>query len=453
MRPFPVRLCVPALAAWLLAATTAMAATLFVAPTGNDGGPGTAQAPLATLKAALQKIGPAGGGEIVLLDGTWSDRSRVSGTFQQPVLIRAANPGQAILQDCFISGAANIVIEGVRFDGKDKKKAANVCQVSGATYLTLRNCDFTHGVGGHDNADPLKINQASHHVLVENCRLWDGTDEELDILENGVRDLVFRDNVFYNDKVKKHEASASVKWNAERVTFAGNVFANMNPEASNGGLRFGGSETMEKRPHDLLALDNVFIGNAGRCDFCLCGATRALVAGNVFFGQKGRGVIEATSNFPDANLVNDEFFIVNNIIAHPTGGLPTIYSKRNGTVDKFTISNNLYFNGGQRVVAKQRGEAFFDPAGEAGAQVADPLFVGPLAFDGVPKLEWKDALQVRDTSPYLKVRVPLDKLALPASLKDLARAYMLGEGDDEWYRRIRPAAANGKGKANGKAKK
>jgi hypothetical protein len=166
----------------------------------------------------------------------------------------------------------------------------------------------------------------------------------------------------------------------------------------------------------------------------------------VFFGQKGRGVIEATSNFPDANLVNDEFFIVNNIIAHPTGGLPTIYSKRNGTVDKFTISNNLYFNGGQRVVAKQRGEAFFDPAGEAGAQVADPLFVGPLAFDGVPKLEWKDALQVRDTSPYLKVRVPLDKLALPASLKDLARAYMLGEGDDEWYRRIRPAA-------NGKAKK
>lgn len=442
MRLPVLRLCVPTLLAWSLATGLATAATLFVSPTGNDGAAGTAAAPLATLKAALQKIGPPGGGEIVLLDGIWSDRSRVSGTFQQPVLIHAANPGQAVLQDCFINGAANLVIEGVRFDGKDKKKVANVCQVSGGSYLTLRNCDFTHGVGGHDNADPLKVNQGSNHVLVENCRLFDGTDEELDILENGVRDLVFRDNVFYNDKVKKHEASASVKWNVERVVFAGNVFANMNPEASNGGLRFGGSETMEKRPHDLLALDNVFIGNDGRCDFCLCGATRVLVAGNVFFGQKGRGVIEATSNFPDANLVNDELFIVNNIIAHPTGGLPTIYAKRNGSVDKFTISNNLYFNGGKRVVAKQKGEAFFDPAGELGAQVADPLFVGPLAFEGTPQLDWKAALAVRDTSPYLKVRVPLEQLELPASLRSFARAYMLGEGDDEWYRRIRgPAAA------------
>ena len=439
-----LRLRVFALLAWSVATGVSVAATLHVSPAGNDGAAGTAEAPLATLQAALQKIGPDGGAEIVLLDGIWTDRCRVGGSFKQPVVIRAANPGKAVVMDCFLKDATNVVIEDVRFDGREKKTVANVCQVSKCSYVTLRNCDFTHGVGGHDNADPLKINQGSHHVLVERCRFFDGTDEELDILEPDVHDLVLRDNVFYHDKIRKHEASASVKWSTERVTFAGNVFAAMNPGAGNGALRFGGAEKMEHRPHDLLAIDNVFIGNAGRSDFCLCGATRVLVAGNVFFGSKCHGVIEATANYLKDTMRNDDFFIVNNIVAHPTGQMPTVYSKRNGIADRFTISNNLYFNGGRPVVAGRPGEAFFDPAGEPGAQVADPLFVGPLVFEGVPKLEWRDALAVRENSPARQIRLPLEKLDLPASLKDLARAYILGEGDDEWYRRIRRPATGTK---------
>lgn len=72
------QLCGPVVVALSLAGGFVNAATLHVSPSGTDGAAGTAQAPLASLQAALEKIGPAGGGEIVLLDGIWPARSRTA---------------------------------------------------------------------------------------------------------------------------------------------------------------------------------------------------------------------------------------------------------------------------------------------------------------------------------------------------------------------------------------
>lgn len=424
-------------AVWVTWCGVATAATLHVAPAGDDAARGTAVAPLATLQAALRQIGPAGGGEVVLLDGTWNSRERIGGAFAAAVTIRAARPGRAVLRECLIHEAVNVVVEGVRFDGRDNPRVTNVCQVSRSGVVTLRDCEFTHGVGGHDNADSLKVNDGSHHVLVERCRFSDGTDEELDVLQADVHDLVFRDNVFLQTRARKPEAAASVKKNAHRVVFAGNVFTAMNEDSSNGALRFGGSETTAERPHDLLALDNVFVRNAGRCDLNLGGASRVLVAGNVFFGSRCRGVVEVSTNYPQGGNPNDECFLVNNVFADADGRLPTPYALRNGAAERFTIRGNVYFNGGGPVVAARQGRSFFDPAREPGAPVADPSFVGPLDFAGPPALAWRDALAVRAGSPAHAARVPLAELDLPDSLRNLLDAYLRGAGDDDWYRRIR----------------
>lgn len=414
---------------------TAAPGVVHVAEQGDDSNPGTAAAPLATLDAAVARIDRDQGGEILLLDGFWAGRSRVRGVFKQPLVIRAVHAGRAVLQDCVIVAAENVVLDGIRFDGRGNSAVTNVCQVSQSRYVTLRNSEFSHGVEGHQNADALKVNDGSHHVLVERCLLFDGTDEELDILGN-THDLVFRDNVFHQVRVRKPEASASVKLNAHRVAFIGNVFANMNAEASNGGLRFGGSEQTDQRPHDLLALGNVFINNAGRCDLNLGGATRVLVADNVFLGQRGRGVIEASTNFPAGGNPNDGIWIVNNIIADPQGGLPTVYALRNGTIGRVTNRNNLFFNGAQSMPARVQGQAFADPTTERGACTADPCFIGPLEFTGAPVLAWREALRVRAESPVHEMRLAPEALGLPEILHDFYLACTTGEGPDEWYRTL-----------------
>lgn len=83
-----------------------VAAMLFVAPTGSDRNPGTAELPLATLAAARDAARPLAGREAVTVqvaDGvyylpeTFALRLEDSGAPGAPVVYRAANEGRAIL--------------------------------------------------------------------------------------------------------------------------------------------------------------------------------------------------------------------------------------------------------------------------------------------------------------------------------------------------------------------
>ena len=67
---------------------------LYVSPTGNDAAPGTAEAPMATVQAALDRMG-AGGGIIFLADGVYAVADSIkltnahSGARQAPLFIKA----------------------------------------------------------------------------------------------------------------------------------------------------------------------------------------------------------------------------------------------------------------------------------------------------------------------------------------------------------------------------
>ncbi len=81
--------------------------TLFVAPGGDDGGPGTAGQPLATIQEAADRAAP--GTLVSIAPGIYRERVDVaaSGTAQQPIVFRGSAPGAVL------DGADAAIAQGV----------------------------------------------------------------------------------------------------------------------------------------------------------------------------------------------------------------------------------------------------------------------------------------------------------------------------------------------------
>ena len=188
-------------------AVTARAAegprTLYCSPRGTDAPDRGAEArPLKTMNYALTRIGKAGGATVVLLDGGHRQPSS-SWQFDKPVVVRAKNKHKASIERLFLHRAKNLVFDGLTIDRKSAARAVNVCHIAGwSSYCTIRNCVITHGAGGHQNTDAVKINQGAHHILIEDNEVFDGTDEEIDTLQD-IHDIVVRRNIVYQLRIKE----------------------------------------------------------------------------------------------------------------------------------------------------------------------------------------------------------------------------------------------------------
>jgi len=428
-----------------LGVTAALAAggkVLYCSPAGQDApGRGTEAAPLKTINYAFAQIGKAGGATVVLLDG--AHRKPGSGwAFDQPVTLRAKNRHKASIDRLFLNRAKNLVVDGLTIDRKSSAAVVNVLHIAGwSSYCTVRNCIITHGAGGHQNTDPVKINQGAHHILIEDNEIFDGTDEEVDLLQD-IHDVVIRRNLVYQLRIKKKdEALISNKRRAFRVMYQGNLLANLNPESSNGALRFGGSVKGGEECHTLIALGNLFVNTTGRGAMTFAGAKQCLVADNIFVNHNDRrtGAVTIYSNRPNSDLVNDELFVIHNIFYNVTGPrkrpVHSFPPKAQACFPKrYTISHNLYWN---PVVAVPK-HGVHRPHTEKAAVFKDPMFAGDLAkLTGRPTAEWFDILKLKPESPFLANTVDLAKLPLPAGLKQFLKDYR-GEGKDPWYREINP---------------
>ncbi len=408
----------------------------YCSPSGSDSPQaGSAEKPWKTVGYALGRLAPAGGATLVLADGNYG---KLSGgwKFEAPVTVRARNRLKAGMSRLTLSGAKNITFEGIVFDRKSAESAKNVVHLHyGTSYCTFRDCVITHGGGGYDNTDALKLNARTHHILIEDNVIFDGTDEEVDILGD-VHDLVFRRNVIYQSKVRKAEALVSNKRNTYRVMFDGNLFANLNPEASNGALRFGGSQHKGQESHTLIALGNLFVNTQGRGAMTFVGAKQCLVAGNVFINHDDArtGAVAIYTNYPKDGIANDELFLIHNVFynARKPWTQP-VFAFLAALPKKWRIEGNLYWNAGKAVPKDER----HDPSTEKGALLKDPLFVvGPGKLTGRPSREWFKGLRLRKDSPFHKNAVDLGKLKLPEGLKRFLEDYRTGRRDP-WYRAIR----------------
>ena len=181
--------------------------TFYVATDGSDDtGDGSSGNPWETITFALDSV--PDGSLILVKPGEYNGRVRIRGTFPSGVTVRSEIPYQAVLQnnDRVITayehpnGVEGITIESfeIRHDGPGA--APLVIHIDGAgdgkvSNITIRN-NIIHD--SYDN-DLLKINNATHDILVEGNIFYNqtGSDEHIDV--NSVEDVIIQDNVFFND--------------------------------------------------------------------------------------------------------------------------------------------------------------------------------------------------------------------------------------------------------------
>jgi len=336
-------------------------ANYFISPSGMDNAnrAGSQSEPWRNILFSLEQA--AGGDTIFALDGEYDQL--VTGSTLQPfssmVTVRAVNLHQASIREVggncvmFLDGPANIAIEGFVMDGKNSSSSSNVCHVNGGDYVFVKDNIITHGPQGY-SSDALKINAGSHHILVEGNIIFDGNDEQIDILsfpQNGegwAQDIVIRRNVVYKDKVGTDRASASSKMGSRRIIYDSNVFGRMNSQSSNGALRFGGGEQPGHETEVCIAINNAFFNTYGRKGaFSLGGSKKTLFANNVIYDHGGSWCYIAIFSNYSTSIANDDFTIVNNILYSSSPTMPgEVYKLWQTSPNGKWIDYNLYYNGG-----------------------------------------------------------------------------------------------------------
>lgn len=155
----------------------------YISPAGSDANTGTsAQNPWRSFRHAFASM--AGGDELVLLDGEYSDASGTgridyvdreaagpnsaqipSGLPSAPTRVRAENPGRAVIRGRLFVGRSfrkdrHIEIDGITFHGRS--------ELFNTTRVTIRNCGFRGGLGIGTNDHE----QGNDHNLIEDVWVW-----------------------------------------------------------------------------------------------------------------------------------------------------------------------------------------------------------------------------------------------------------------------------------------
>lgn len=379
----------------------ATACEYWVAPAGDDGNPGTAAAPWATLAHASEAV-PDNYCTVWVEDGEYTGEVRINRRFTTPTLFRAAHAYRAVFHDdglvLSLSGATNVTMDGFVFRHSTPAALPLVAQVDGSAAgygerITLRNNIF------HDsyNNDLLKIVSGARYILVENNLFYNQgpTDEHIDV--NSVTDVVIQDNIFFNDyagsgredpatghsfiTIKDSDEGADGLLGSERVTVQRNVFLNWEggPETL---IQVGNDGKPYHEARDVRIENNLFIGNSHKNAYAvlgLRGVRDVVFANNTVVGDFPSSAYALWIDLKDLNPVNENFLFANNIWSDPTGSMGSYFmdntdnefSKGNPAyVTGAAIDNNLYWNGPAPIPG---GDLLVPLVDDARALVADPL--------------------------------------------------------------------------------
>ena len=386
----------------------------WVAPAGDDGNPGTAAAPWATLVHASEVV-PDNYCTIWVEDGEYAGAVRINRRFTTPTLFRAVHPYRAVFHRdglvLSLSGATNVTMDGFVFRHSSLAALPLVVQVDGSAagygeYITLRNNIF------HDsyNNDLLKIVSGARHVLVEGNVFYNQgpTDEHIDV--NSVTDVVIQDNIFFNDyggsgrenpatshsyiTIKDSDEGADGLLGSERITVRRNIFLNWE----------GGKETLiqvgnDGKPYhearDVRVENNLFIGNSPNNAYAvigLRGVRDVVFANNTAVGDFPSSAYALWIDVKGLNPVNENFLFANNIWSDPTGSMGSYFMDT--TDNEFskgdpayvvgaTLDNNLYWNGPAPIPG---GDLLLPLVDDARALVVDPLL--HIYQDGMVLPRW-----------------------------------------------------------------
>ena len=392
-------------AMWLLcfAFSAEAGTTLYVATDGSDSqGDGSSQAPWATITHAVDNA--VSGAVIIVRPGLYEGRTSLRRQFDETVTVLSETPYAAKLRHN--SGAAliaytarNITIEGFDIAHAEDNTGALVIQVQDllgdfngsndgsdpvVSGITFRN-NIIHD---STNNDLLKINNGAENVLVEGNMFFNqsGSDEHMDV--NSVAGITIQDNVFFNTFDADTSSFIVVKDSGDNDTIVGsrditirrNIFLNWFGSSGQSFLRFGEDGTPNFEAFDLLVENNLMIGNGGdlmRTPLTVQGSRDLLFRNNTLVGDMPARSFAGRLIAIGPNPANENLVFVNNIYSDPTGTMGTeafggvdLFDAPEGNTASATLSNNLYWNGGNGIPQDAGQDLQFSD--DAEAIVADP---------------------------------------------------------------------------------
>ncbi|MFO7947840.1 MAG: right-handed parallel beta-helix repeat-containing protein [Armatimonadota bacterium] len=271
MTDFTTQIVAVALIVWL--ASTAMGATYYVSPDGDDGASGTEAEPWQTIQHVNKSLEP--GDTAVFMDGEYYGviNPAVSGTEDAPITYRAAHPKQAVLKG--ESGSPAIAMEDrtrVVIDGFHVLPMGNSgwMRLIDSDYITVQNCRFEDSRGFHIFCRNCHYNRYLNNEIIRLMKLnqwghcganqWDNYDCTHCVFEGnhfsrcGHRPLGFlyespynvvRNNVFENRWGRNFEF-----FSTRRMLIENNIITN----------GFDGSGSADGRAK-LFVIDSIFRTN------------------------------------------------------------------------------------------------------------------------------------------------------------------------------------------------
>ena len=389
----------------------AQAGDFYVAPNGSDStGDGSVEKPWATIPQALRSV--PDGSTILVRPGVYTGRLRLRSfrpdvIFTQGVTVRSETPYAAQLRasdstvvTCY-EACQGITLEGfdiahidpgtpdrvivVHVDGQGNKEASRV---------TLRNNII------HDsyNNDLLKINNNATRIMVEGNIFYNqqGSDEHIDI--NSVVDVTIQDNIFFNDFAGSGRANANDTGSyivikdsngdedsitgSDKVKVRRNIFANWEGGEGSYFVLVGEDGAPYHEARNVTIENNLMIGNSAniiRAAFGVKGARDVTFRNNTVVGDLPSRAFAMRLNIEGENPPNENLRFYNNIWSDPTGTMGSSGQETTirfaeapaGETASFTLSNNLYWNGGRPIPTS--GEDAINQADDDRQKTGDPL--------------------------------------------------------------------------------
>jgi hypothetical protein len=378
---------------------------LYVDTNGSDqDNDGTATAPYATINQALDQ---AQDGTVILVGpGDYFGRVRIRGTFatgvnirsEVPYMARLRNDGTVITAYTHPDGCSGITIEGfdIAHDGPGAGALVVHLDADGAgdvSHITLRN-NIVHD---SYNNDILKINNGISDIVVERNLFYNqqGSDEHIDI--NSAANIIVRDNIFMNDFVGsgrtnenntssyivvKDSNGASDRYLGSRnISIRRNIFLNWEGSSGSNFLLLGEDGQSFYEAEDVYVENNLMLGNSVnvmRAPFGVKGCRNIVFSNNTIAGDLPAMAFAMRFNQEGGNPINANIEMYNNIWSDPFG---TMGARNSGDSNDFsdtpigqmqdvTLTNNLYWNGGNPI-PEDAGEAI-NFSDDSNANSADP---------------------------------------------------------------------------------
>lgn len=385
-------------------------AVTYVATGGSDEtGDGSEGAPWATITHALDNV--ADGTTILVAPGTYTGRIRMRGTFATGVTVRSEVPYMARLRHdetvmtfyTHPDGVDGITVEGFDIAHTPGPSAgALVVHIDGGGNNEVRRITLRNNIM-HDslNNDILKINNGISEVVVERNLFFNQTGEDEHIDLNSADGVVIQDNIFMNDfaasgrtngndtssyiVVKDSNGPADIYTGSRNIVVRRNVFVQWQGDSGTGFLLFGEDGAAYVETVSATVENNLFLGNSPvlmRAPFGIKGSTNIVFRNNTTAGDMpARALLRF--NREGANPIIDGIEMYNNIWSDPEGTMGAIDDNDGhdfsdvdpGHIDTFTISNNLYYNGGNAI--PEDGAEAINWTDDSAAVPGDPMLADP----------------------------------------------------------------------------